>query len=138
MFAASVRSATSALLYAHELGLLDVSGLVRQPRHLVDVLLGRTFAVPKEAGELLLRLLARLVDDLNARGEDVAVQRDAYEGQIQDYLIKNRNLAPEQARRIASALSGRREKEGGDPASNLGIQIDSGSIKSGHQESRKY
>ena len=66
---------------------------------------------------------SRLNESLNARAEEMAVKRDAYEGDVQDYLVKNRNLAPEQARRIAQSLSGRREREGGDPASNLGITV---------------
>ena len=66
---------------------------------------------------------SRLNESLNARAEEIAVKRDAYEGEVQDYLVKNRNLAPEQARRIAQSLAGRRDREGGDPASNLGITV---------------
>ena len=66
---------------------------------------------------------ARVQDQLNARGEEMAVARDKYEQRTYDYLRSNRNLDHQQATQVSRALAQRRVREGGD--SNLGLTIES-------------
>jgi hypothetical protein len=66
---------------------------------------------------------SRVTDQLNARAEEIAAARDAYEKRTYDYLRSERNLDHQQASQVSRALAQRRVREGGE--SNLGLTVES-------------